>query len=75
MELVELVLQSIDKYSSEEMVQTNACILLRVIDSPAQVVKSLVRRSNGTWLLKLASEKFPQSCKELVDEMGCGWAN
>ena len=73
LDLVQLVLQSMEKHIDDEMLQINGCQLLLGVVASSQTpqlctsVQSLVRSGNGTEVLTLAGEKFPNSCKDLVD--------
>ena len=62
--IAQLVLQSMQMHSEEEMVQINGCQLLDIIYTQADAVRGLVRSQSN--MLTLASEKFPDSCKSLV---------
>ena len=62
--IAQLVLQSMQMHSEEEMIQINGCQLLDTIYMQTDTVRGLVRSQSN--MLTLASEKFPDSCKSLV---------
>lgn len=68
-DVVELILQSMERHAEDRAMQVNACQLLDVLSQTAQrtSVQNVVQSANWTKVLSRARENFPDGCQELVD--------